>query len=233
MPVKEASKPAVMSISQLREQLATSRKEVMEIKPQPLTRVADRKVEIERKLKTFDLEDLRRRVGDEYIDLITTFIGDEVILNEKFAEIVMRQALATKGLKELSEVVWEKMIKPVVFDSMNATNAEDPDIEDPVNINSKIQVAAMAMEFSREATGVDIVANIPALKKVLAEAGIDWTSVFNAERQVVYTLNTDTLWDKIKDNSDLREKVLGVLEEKPKGGRLNLRSVTAVEEDAI
>lgn len=215
--------PVLSPIAALRQQLEASRKQVMKIQPQPLTRVADRKAEIERQLREFDLDGLRELVGDEYINLITTFIGDETILNEKFAEIVMRQALATKQLSELSAVVWEKMIKPVVFDSMSATLAEDPDVEDPVHTNAKIKVAAMMMEFSREATGVDVSANIPALKKLLEKAGINWESVFNVEVKRVYTLNTDALWDVIKDSGTLQDEVLTVIVETPKAGRLNMR----------
>lgn len=220
----------VTSIAALRELLVESRKELLEIKPKPLSRVADRKLAIKTQLENFELDGLKAKLTG-YIDLITTFQGDEVILNEHFAELVMAQKLATRDIKELVDVV-EKAIKTVVFDSMNAKNAEDPKIEDPVNVNAKIPVPSMALEFSREGAGVDVVANVPALKKVLEGAGISWTSVFNTETQVVYTLNEDALWNAIKDDVDLKEEVFGVIEEVPKGARLNVRPIT-VDPDEI
>jgi hypothetical protein len=209
-------------VALLRHQLQQSRKTVMKIVKQPLSRKADRQADIRKKLATFDgIADLQEEFSN-YIAVISTNLGDDVVLNENFAQIAMRMALATQHIEEVAEVA-KRTLKGIVFDHMNAVNAENPDIEDPVNVNAKLPVPAMGMEFSREGAGVNYTANVPALKKVLAEAGIDWTSVFNAEHKVVYTLNTDALWTVIKDNDTLQDEVREIIEETPKSARLNLR----------
>jgi hypothetical protein len=111
---------------------------------------------------------------------------------------------------------------------MNATNAEDPKIDDPVNINSKLPVPSLGMEFSREGAGVNHHVDDEELKKVLAKAGIDWKSVYNAEpipATVVYSLNTEALWGVIKNDVDLKEEVSGLITEEPKRARLNIRHI--------
>jgi len=223
--VKEAP---LTGVALLRHNLQQSRKTVMKIVKQPLSRRADRQAEIREKLETFNgIADLREEFA-EYIDIITTNLGDEVILNENFAEIAMRGALATQHIQEVAEVV-HKTLKGIVFDHMNAVNAEDPDIEDPININAKLKVPAMMMEFSREAAGVNFTAKMSEMKKVLAKAGINWEKVYIAKPKVEYTLNDDALWDLIKDNETLQDEVLAIIEETPKSARLNLRPMKPEE----
>jgi hypothetical protein len=218
--------PAPINLAQLRAQLSAARKEFV---PAKRSTVADRKAEIRKALGTGGdtLEEFRKAMTD-YIDLVMTYIGDEVELNEHHAHTVMRQKLATNRLEEFLDVV-DEGIKKVVFDSMNATNAEDPKVDDPVNVNSKLPVPSLGMEFSREGAGVSHQVDDEELQEVLTNAGIDWKSVYNSTpipATVMYTLNTAALWAAIKDNADLKQEVGGLITEVPKKARLNTRNIS-------
>jgi hypothetical protein len=193
----------------------------------PRTTRTTRQAKLLEAMEDFDVPTLKK-VKDElagYVDLITMSLGDDLVLTEEYANVLMRQAIATRNLKDLQEIV-QAQVKRVAFDHFNASFAEQG-YEDPENMNGHLEVPELGMVLSREATGYsEPVIDETKLKKAL---GKDWEKVYTLEvipEQRVYSLNEEALWNLVKDKPALLEKIRdSLIPGQPKSGRLNLRNL--------
>jgi hypothetical protein len=198
-----------------------------EVAKKPRTTVAHRKAQLLADLEDFNVDrlvGLQQKMG-AFIDLITLNLGDELVLDEGHAYTLMSQALGVRDIKEFMDVCHGR-VKEYLFDHLNAIYAEQG-LEDPENTNGSLEVPALGMKFCREGTGVtDPSVNDTLLKKAL---GSRWEEVYDIEvipEQRVYTLNTEALWDMVKNDPDLMEAVRGALEPGvPKNGRMVIRNM--------
>jgi hypothetical protein len=194
----------------------------------PRTTVASRRTQLKddlEQLKESRLEEIRYEMAS-YIDLILTPLGDEPVLSEESAFVLVRQAIATRLLKDLFEIVHTK-IKDAAFLHFNAS-LDKEGYEDPENTNAQLEVPELGMKLAREGAGrQDATIDETKLKEGLGDL---WEKVYNREiipEREVWTLNVDALWNLVQNDPTLLRVVGDSLQPgDPKSARLNLRNMT-------
>lgn len=186
-----------------------------------------RKSQLLEVLGKFDVEELEelKTFLAGLPSLLTETLGEDLVLTERYAHTLLRQALAVRRLKDLHEVALEQ-IKEVAFDHFNASLAEKGH-PDPQHVNATLDVLALGYKLRREGAGYgDPTIDEEKLKEAL---GSDWKKVYTRTvipRRVVTDLDEDALWELVKTKPGLLEKIRdSLLPGAPKAGRLNLRNI--------